>query len=390
MNEIENFLYDIESLKIDANKSAELLKLVRSKCCDGPDFQLACVAGNVHVHVMDLVRSDGLNGSEYPLAFQALCNMVTCNEEVSLRVWSDIMPRLPLEFIWTASETRVPLYVFVLNSIKNVEQNRERLLENSILCNAILLHANCSTSIQIRSGIVEELCRSERWCEVLTSIIQDSDCLINYGELIAYQFEHGSVDSAISTCCAILSIETRSSAAEVHQFDVITSLHYLLVREEDATLDQSLDLSLDNCKSIIEALVCFLRRFSKRNAVLHAFKMNSDPTSYTADKKFGVKRNVLMLLANILPVHRELQDFMREIEGLALILDHCNIDDMNPYMKEWSIFCLRNLCRDNKENQRYIDQLKMQAPVQSLQSEGIQLDISADKDGVLLMKPVNN
>ena len=51
---------------------------------------------------------------------------------------------------------------------------------------------------------------------------------------------------------------------------------------------------------------------------------------------------------------------MRDEGYLPLFLNHCNIDETNPLIREWSLVALRNLCEGNAANQSYINALRPQ------------------------------
>jgi hypothetical protein len=46
--------------------------------------------------------------------------------------------------------------------------------------------------------------------------------------------------------------------------------------------------------------------------------------------------------------------------GVHCVMNQCNLDERNPYLKEWAILALRNLTCDHPANQYIISQLKAQ------------------------------
>lgn len=72
---------------------------------------------------------------------------------------------------------------------------------------------------------------------------------------------------------------------------------------------------------------------------------------------FGFKRDVIRMIANLVYKSRQTQDWIREMDGIPLILDCCNIDAKNPYIMQWSIYAIRNVVEDNTENQKLLAQL---------------------------------
>ena len=94
---------------------------------------------------------------------------------------------------------------------------------------------------------------------------------------------------------------------------------------------------------------------------------------------YGLKRDLVRVLGNMCYRDRESQEAVREAEAIPLILACTNVDEANPFAKEWAILAVRNLCENNVENQAVIARLQPQA-VQSVPPEmqqrgvGVQLD----------------
>ncbi|CAG8481163.1 4232_t:CDS:10, partial [Ambispora gerdemannii] len=81
------------------------------------------------------------------------------------------------------------------------------------------------------------------------------------------------------------------------------------------------------------------------------------------------------ILANLAYENRIVQDEVRRLGGIQLILNQCNIDDNNPFLREQSIFAIRNLLYQNSENQKLVGEL---TPIRAVQSEVLDdLGISA-------------
>lgn len=84
--------------------------------------------------------------------------------------------------------------------------------------------------------------------------------------------------------------------------------------------------------------------------------------------------------------NKEVQDKIRNLEGLGVILSNCVIDDNDPFIKERSIMCIKFLLANNPENQSFVAQLesKRAANDQVLQEAGYEVDI--DGSGNLKLK----
>ncbi|KAI8139561.1 spinocerebellar ataxia type 10 protein domain-containing protein [Fennellomyces sp. T-0311] len=78
-----------------------------------------------------------------------------------------------------------------------------------------------------------------------------------------------------------------------------------------------------------------------------------------------LKRDSVRLLGALCYDDRELQDKIREIGGIPLILAQCRIEDSNPYLREYAILALRNILKDNHENQALIAGMEPKEVVQT-------------------------
>uniref|UniRef100_A0A6B2LH11 Ataxin-10 domain-containing protein n=1 Tax=Arcella intermedia TaxID=1963864 RepID=A0A6B2LH11_9EUKA len=91
---------------------------------------------------------------------------------------------------------------------------------------------------------------------------------------------------------------------------------------------------------------------------------------------FALKSRAMRLLANLSFENPIAQNQVRQYGGLPLIMNSCLFDQQNPYLREWSVLALRNLCLDNDENQRFVETLKAQGIPEDVQTEMNKLGIS--------------
>ena len=62
--------------------------------------------------------------------------------------------------------------------------------------------------------------------------------------------------------------------------------------------------------------------------------------------------DLVKVIANACSNCRVAQDTVRSVEGgIPLILSHCNSDHTSPFLREWGILAVRNICAGNLENQ---------------------------------------
>ncbi|RLU24035.1 hypothetical protein DMN91_004244 [Ooceraea biroi] len=103
-----------------------------------------------------------------------------------------------------------------------------------------------------------------------------------------------------------------------------------------------------------------------------------DPQDHPA---FGFKAGLIQVIANMVYKDRTCQDLFREIDGIPLLLDCCNIDARNPLIPQWTILALRNLCEGNLENQEIIRNCKKEGVLDNPVLQEMGLTLHEDEDG---------
>ncbi|KAG6578112.1 uncharacterized protein IUM83_10480 [Phytophthora cinnamomi] len=102
----------------------------------------------------------------------------------------------------------------------------------------------------------------------------------------------------------------------------------------------------------------------------------------SSGEPFGYRSGLIRVIGNLCFRHTDHQDLVREQGYLPLFLNHCNIDETNPLIREWSLVALRNLCEGNEANQSYINALRPQgmdaASNAALEKANVRADISED------------
>ncbi|KAK9332928.1 spinocerebellar ataxia type 10 protein domain-containing protein [Lipomyces starkeyi] len=77
----------------------------------------------------------------------------------------------------------------------------------------------------------------------------------------------------------------------------------------------------------------------------------------------SLKQKLIGILGILVQGDRKLQDQIREFGGLPVILSHCNIDDSNPFIREYAVLCIKGLLDNNEENQTFVASLEAREPV---------------------------
>uniref|UniRef100_A0A0E0IK51 Ataxin-10 domain-containing protein n=1 Tax=Oryza nivara TaxID=4536 RepID=A0A0E0IK51_ORYNI len=94
----------------------------------------------------------------------------------------------------------------------------------------------------------------------------------------------------------------------------------------------------------------------------------------------GYRRDVVAVIANCLHRSKKVQDEVRHLDGIILLLQQCVVDEENPYLREWGLFAVKNLLEGNEENQKEVSGLKMQEAVITPEIADIGLRVEIDKE----------
>ncbi|KAG7660941.1 uncharacterized protein J8A68_005616 [[Candida] subhashii] len=135
----------------------------------------------------------------------------------------------------------------------------------------------------------------------------------------------------------------------------------------------------------------FLARLIKLFKLLHnkisPIKL-SDKQKIQQLKYPEVKTFIIIIISYLTYESFEIQEQIRTLGGLSLILSNCIIDDNNPFIKEQAIICLKYLLLNNYENQKFVGELEAKRVVddQVLQEVGYEVEVM---DGKVVVKKRN-
>ncbi|OWZ03644.1 hypothetical protein PHMEG_00024587 [Phytophthora megakarya] len=123
-------------------------------------------------------------------------------------------------------------------------------------------------------------------------------------------------------------------------------------------------ISADQSRELLLSLLQELQRvweLGRQNPVPRNTRAaGSTVQPQTNGEPFGYRSGLIRVIGNLSFRHTYHQDLVREEGYLPLFLNHCNIDETNPMIREWSLVALRNLCEGNEANQAYITALRPQ------------------------------
>ncbi|KAI7887247.1 spinocerebellar ataxia type 10 protein domain-containing protein [Mucor mucedo] len=101
-----------------------------------------------------------------------------------------------------------------------------------------------------------------------------------------------------------------------------------------------------------------------------------------------LKRECVRLMGTLCHKDRLMQDKIRELGGIPLILCQFKIDDSNPYLREYATLALRNVMEGNTENQKLIEELQPQEILQTDELKEMGLSTELMQDGKVRIKKI--
>ncbi|XP_037551600.1 ataxin-10 [Nematolebias whitei] len=194
-------------------------------------------------------------------------------------------------------------------------------------------------------------------------------------------------------CGSVLTLATGSASSDEVLQGALTVISLLDVLCE-MTSDHKQFMFLQDHPDL---LVCTVELLSQVHAVGKAsknifsatqnfsFTHDADPSSHSPVVSF--KAHLIRLIGNLCHSNANNQNKVRELEGIPLVLDNCNIDSSNPFISQWAIFAVRNLLENNLQNQELVAGLERRGPADysALRELGFLVE---ERDGSLLLKPV--
>lgn len=93
----------------------------------------------------------------------------------------------------------------------------------------------------------------------------------------------------------------------------------------------------------------------------------------------GYRADLIAVLSNMVHGRRSIQDEVLAAGGIELLLNNCNLDDTAPLAREWALWSIRNMCKDNEAVQQYIAKFQAVEAVQSAELDRIGKQLQLDK-----------
>ncbi|XP_037617011.1 ataxin-10 [Sebastes umbrosus] len=408
---------DLQSVSLQLQLTAECFRAQRSACVQSTRNQsLLRELGfiDVSLKLLSFLHATHLENRDAifePLrcGIQFLGNLSVGNQMCKDDVWQLSFPNLLLQLLSVDDEKAVNYASMVLHTCLD-EAKVEELSDPQNIQLALKVMELCRTQPDLdwtviiatqfflkSSALVESMysgmSHHERvtLLELLSAQLQEEDseeCGIppSVARFLASSFQKG--------CGAVLTLATGSASSDEVLQEALTVISLLDVLCE-MTSDHRQFMFLQDHPDLLVTTVELLRQVhaigkASKNIFSAAqnfssFSGEGDDSSHSPVISF--KAHLIRLIGNLCYSKTDNQNQVRELEGIPLILDNCNIDSNNPFISQWAIFTIRNLLERNKQNQEQVAALERRGTTDysALKELGFLVE---EREGGLLLKTV--
>lgn len=405
---------DLQSLTMQLQLTAECFRAQRNSCVQSTRNQcllrdLGFIDVSVKVlnilQVKDLESTDGI--------FEPLCcgiqflgNLAVGNQMCKDDIWQLTFPHLLLQLLCVADEKAVNYTSMVLHTCLD-EAKVETLAEPQNIQLALRVMELCRTHPDLDWTVLiatQHFLQSPALVESMYSGMSHHDRVTLLELLLAQLREEDSEECGIHSgvacflassfqeaCGAVLTLATGSASSDTVLQEALTVISLLdglcemtSGRKQFMFLQDHPDL-LVNTVELLEQVHAIGKASKNIFSAAQNFSGDGDSSSFSPVISF--KAHLIRLIGNLCHNNTNNQNKVRELGGITLILDNCNIDSNNPFISQWAIFTIRNLLEHNTQNQEVVASLERRgtADYSALRELGFLVE---ERDGNVLLKPV--
>lgn len=336
-------------------------------------------------------------------AVQFLGNLVTNNSHAKQVIWKKTFPLFRSWLEGRDVSLRKYSAMLFYNCVLDAAVHRDEVLNSHSDGLAIVqLLINCTTKDECEWGLytIENLLESSTFIDSLyLSVPQDSRLALL--DIICEKLAQKSTMDRIP--CEIFLFVAKQFEAKA---DVILTIKENLPNANDAmepvevvkflevlclaSTKPSYSCHLRECTSLLISSLFLLKSIhvagKETSNIFTSVERLSLTTRSVENTEMldhpvnGFKKNLIRLIANLCWRHKVNQDKVRELDGIPLLLDCCKLDARNPFIIQWVVFAIRNLCEDNPENQQLIASMELQGTVDSAVLNEIGVTIELDSE----------
>ncbi|XP_041111212.1 ataxin-10 isoform X3 [Polyodon spathula] len=325
---------------------------------------------------LQLVQTDSALEA-FRCGIQFLGNLAVGNQDCKDDIWKHTFPDTFLNLLDHSDEKAVAYASMVLFTCLDGEKVGEMLLIEGGLAVAVRLIRLCRKQPELDWAItLLELITAELGEAGVGT--QESAVPVRLAEFLASCFQ--------DKCKVVLTLASDSSAANEEALIVIRLLDILC----EMTSDQKKFTFLQSFSELLKTTVELLKEVhltGKESKNIFTPTHNFSEMETVSHPAVGFKARLIRLTGNLCHNNKENQNKVRELDGIALILDNCSLDGNNPFINQWVVFAIRNVLEQNKQNQEILMAMERRgmADDSALREMGFGVE---ERDGQLLLKPI--
>ncbi|XP_076861079.1 ataxin-10 isoform X2 [Brachyhypopomus gauderio] len=335
---------------------------------------------------------------------QFLGNIAVGNHLCKTDIWDHAFPHMFLDLLELRDEKVMAYTCMVLHTCLDEDRTEQLCTEPRYLKVALKVMELCRTAPDIDWTfliVTQHFFKSSKLIEGMYAEMNDQERLTLL-ELILAQLGEDKEETCLipprtsqflascfqSSCKMALSLSSASSVND-QALAVVRLLDILCEMTSDQKNLRSLQDQPDLLQSTVDLLkdVHLLGKASKNVfSAAHEFSL-TQPSGAGVHPAVSFKAHLIRLIGNLCHRHTANQDQIRELDGIALVLDCCSIDSNNPFISQWAVFAIRNILEHNVENQKLVQGLRRQAVADDsmLRDMGFRVE---ERDGSLLLRPL--
>lgn len=323
---------------------AGIFKLVSNLLASSSRNQELCCSSGLYAHALGCILNIE-NPNVITMAAQLLSNLVTSNVDTQAIVWPDIMSSCILPIILMGFKSKNSGLILIYNCV---------CTSTDLVCQTIF----CDSGLQAIRLIFADLQNGYNFdisYSILSKLIQH-DVIIQISDSIERSPEASVV--LLKVLDGINHTRENSSPQPIpaHAYKDTSAYCMKFLGDTSDNLDSACDDYSTQCTILILLLEFFkyLTQFndhSMKLALLDAGliklllgcleklnivqpticnKLKDGDSNIEKHPLYGAKCDVIIILSSLSFECRVAQDSIRDLGGLAQILNHCNIDDFNP------------------------------------------------------------
>ncbi|KAK9355937.1 spinocerebellar ataxia type 10 protein domain-containing protein [Lipomyces doorenjongii] len=342
-----------------------------------------------------LADDECIKNSLCALCLKTMVNMCASNDNITQELWTEFLskydePTLNKVLSGLDDDSYMALLVFIAGSIRSSADRSAKLLNSSggpiLLINTLdkvgaWMKNEDHNNFELAYSIFESLIRHGYFPHVYKTASDPAD-IPSERQVTLMRI----LDAYLTAKNVVVTCENQLGLSEFLYNDLFCECKPLIVQVMTKKIDNIeakrlevfildvmecitslISLSANSKSFMVElnAVPQFLDLLRRTDDLIPRRTLKSgNPDDQIPSYEFpSLKQKLIGILGILVQGDRKVQDQIREFGGLPVILSHCNIDDSNPFIREYAVLCIKGLLDNNEENQTFVASLEAREPV---------------------------